>query len=194
MVDSNEHATDPRIAHTRHVVRQAALAELGAVGYGKFTIEAVAARSRVAKSTIYRHWDGKVSLIADALETINTQPAAQLGEGTAREQIAVLLHHLVAAMDDPDLSATVSALVDAAERDPTIADFHHRYNDRRRQTLVDVIATGVTSGELDAALEPDLAALALAGPVIYRRFMTGQPFPADRIHDLIDQVIGPSPK
>ena len=62
-----------------------ALSELAAVGYGAFTIEAVARRSGVAKSTIYRHWPGKLALIADALDTLNVQtPAGALGaEATA---------------------------------------------------------------------------------------------------------------
>ena len=54
-----------------------ALSELAARGYGAFTIEAVAKRSGVAKSTIYRHWPGKLALIADALDTLNVQTPAE---------------------------------------------------------------------------------------------------------------------
>lgn len=183
---------DPRIAHTRRVVPGAALAELGEVGYGNLTIESVAARAGVAKSTIYRHWDGKLALVADALRMLNQQPQPSPGDGTAREQVAVLLHHLVDAMADPTLSATVPALVAAAEHDPTIATFHHDNNARRRQTLVDVIATGVDTGQLDGDIDPDLAALALSGPIIHQRLMTDQLFPHDRVDDLVDLVLGPA--
>jgi TetR/AcrR family transcriptional regulator, regulator of autoinduction and epiphytic fitness len=55
---------DPRVERSKQVILRAALAELGEVGYGAFTIESVAARAAVGKSTIYRHWSGKLALIA----------------------------------------------------------------------------------------------------------------------------------
>ena len=54
--------TDPRIERTRRVVLDAALSLLIERGYGELTIEAVAAESGVAKSTIYRHWPSRVEL------------------------------------------------------------------------------------------------------------------------------------
>lgn len=87
----------------------------------------------------------------------------------------------------------VPALVEAAERDPTIAARFHDGNDRRRAALVDAVAAGVRAGELRADLDPDLAALALAGAVTYRRLLTGEPLPADRVDPLVDLVLGPAP-
>ena len=65
MVDTS---LDPRIERSRRVILEAALDELGAVGYGALTIEGVAARAGVGKSTIYRHWPGKLPLVEDALD------------------------------------------------------------------------------------------------------------------------------
>src|SRR4029450_13783209 len=53
---------DPRVERSRRVILEATLGELGEVGYGTLTIEAVAARAGVGKSTIYRHWPGKLEL------------------------------------------------------------------------------------------------------------------------------------
>jgi len=64
------------------VIRRAALIELSETGYGPLTIEAVAARAGVGKSTIYRHWAGKRALIADALETLNEQPGSDSDDTT----------------------------------------------------------------------------------------------------------------
>ena len=66
-------AVDPRVERSRQVILQAALDELGEVGYGTFRIESVAARAGVGKSTIYRHWTDKLALIADAFETFHVQ-------------------------------------------------------------------------------------------------------------------------
>jgi TetR/AcrR family transcriptional regulator, regulator of autoinduction and epiphytic fitness len=183
---------DPRVERTRHAVRHATLSVLGRRGYGAFTVDAVAESARVAKSTIYRHWPTKLALIADALETLNEQPRPQPAAGTAREQVVQLLEHLAEAFADSTLSACIPALVEAAEHHPEVAGFLHAYSARRRQTLVDVIRQGVESGELPSHLDPDLAALALSGPVVYCRTMTPEPLPAARVPVLVAQVLGPT--
>src|SRR5262249_24688713 len=61
---------DPRVERSRRVILEAVLDELGDVGYGALTIEGVAARAGVGKSTIYRHWSGKLDLVEDAYRTI----------------------------------------------------------------------------------------------------------------------------
>src|SRR4029453_14587855 len=63
-------ARDPRVERSRRVILGAVLDELGEVGYGALTIEAVAARAGVGKSTIYRHWPGKLELVEDAFRTL----------------------------------------------------------------------------------------------------------------------------
>lgn len=183
---------DPRIERSRRVIRQAALTELAESGFGGFTIEAVAGRAGVGKSTVYRHWDSKIALIADALKTLNEQPAPDLGDGAPRERVERLLRHLAEVLVDSTFGACVPALVDAAERDPAVRDFHHTYSARRRKTLVDTIADGVASGDFPAHLNPDLAALALAGALFYRRLMTGETLDPALIPALTDAVLGPS--
>jgi hypothetical protein len=58
--------------------------------------------------------------------------------------------------------------------------------------LIDVIAEGAASGDFSANLDPELAALALLGPIIYCRLMSGEPFEPDRANDLVDIVLGPA--
>jgi AcrR family transcriptional regulator len=189
-IDQNN-ALDPRVERTRRAVRQAALSELSEAGYGAFAIESVAARSGVAKSTIYRHWPGKLALIADALETLNQQPDPAPVQGSPRDRVAQLLRHLAAAFLDSDLSACIPALIAAAEREPDVRRFLHGYNARRRRALVDAIVEGSASGDLRPDLDPELTAAALAGAIVYRRVMTDQPLDPAHVGDLIASVLGP---
>ncbi len=160
------------------MVRRVALSELAAVGYGAFTIEAVARRSGVAKSTIYRHWPGKLALIADALDTLNVQtPAGALAaEAPPRERVEQLLQHLADAFRDPVITGCTPALIEASEHDAEVRAFHHAYATARRQALVDAIADGVSDGSFPAGVDPDIAATAMAGAIVYRRVMTDTPF------------------
>ena len=173
-------------------MREAVLHELAEVGYGAFTIDSVANRSGVARSTIYRHWPDKVTLIADSFDTLNQQPRPRdvSGGESPRQRIQQLLCHLAEVFQESIFSACIPALIEGAERSPELRDFLHQQSDRRRQALVDAIAAGVTAGEISPRVDPDLGALALSGAIIYRRIMTGERFDPQRVGDLIDTVLG----
>jgi AcrR family transcriptional regulator len=186
---------DPRIERTRRVVRLAALEELAEAGYGSFTIESVAARCGVARSTIYRHWPDKVTLIADAFDTLNQQPRPATPQPESpRERIRVLLTHLAAAMADSVFARCLPALVDAAARQADLAAFLHAYNERRRGALTAAIRDAVGAGEVSPTVEPELAGLALAGTIIYRRLMTAAPFDPADVDALMTTVLGDPPR
>jgi AcrR family transcriptional regulator len=187
---------DPRVERSRRVVRQAALAELAEAGYGGFTVESVSARCGVARSTIYRHWPDKLALVADALETLNRQPrpAADAGDGgSARDRIGTLLRHLAAVFRDPAFAPCVPAMIEGAERHPEVRAVLHRYNAERGRALVEAVAAAVAAGEVAADVDPELAAVALAGPIVYRRLMTPEPFAVDQVDALVTLVLGPPP-
>lgn len=187
--------TDPRIERTRRTLRREALAELAAVGYGGFTIESVSARSGVAKSTIYRHWPDRLTLIADALETLNVQPGSASDEAPAPEDAAErvrrLLVHLAEAFRDPAITGCTPALIEASEHDPAVRAFHHGYAANRRRALVEALADGVADGSFPAHVDTEAASLALAGAIIYSRVMTDHPFDPADVATLVETVLGP---
>lgn len=188
--DREERGADPRIERSRQVILTAALGELGDAGYGAFTIESVAARAGVAKSTIYRHWPDKVTLIADAFETFHEQIVPHTGNLPARESLLRLLRHVADVVVDSTFSACIPALIEGAERDPRLREFRHRYSAQRRESLVALISQGVTDGEFRSGIDPELAAKALLGPIFYQRLMTSEPFDPDHVEDLIDMIVG----
>ncbi|HEX6368857.1 MAG TPA: TetR/AcrR family transcriptional regulator [Longimicrobium sp.] len=183
---------DPRIQRTRDAVLPATLSVLADRGFANFTMEGVAEAAGVSKSTVYRYWPTKLSLLRDALEGLNRQPDVELDAGPARARIERLLEHLAAALSDSVLSACIPGLIEAAERNPQIADFLHQYSDRRRSALTAVIRKGIEEGELPAHLDPEMAALALSGPIFYRRLMTAIPLPPSDVPCLVRQVLGPA--
>jgi TetR/AcrR family transcriptional regulator, regulator of autoinduction and epiphytic fitness len=192
MSAQREERVDPRIERSRMVILEAAVSELAEVGYGGVTVESVAARAGVGKSTIYRHWPDKLALIADAFETFHVQMVPDLGDRSARQSVELLIRHVAEVVVDSTFSRCIPALIEGAERDPRVRDFHQRYSAERRQALVDLIARGVEDGELDPTLDPELATAALLGVLFYRRLMTGEPFDPGDAGTLVDLVLGPA--
>ena len=184
---------DPRVRRSRTAVLRAALEEFAERGYGGFAIDGVASRAGVARSTIYRIWGDRARLIEDALEELNRQPPArERGAETPRERVEALLRHLSEAMASSSVADCLPGLVDGAARDPDLARLHHRYNARRRAALVEAIADGRSSGAPGFDVDPELAALALAGAVVYRRLMTADPLTAEEVVPLVETVLRPA--
>lgn len=184
---------DPRIERSRQVILCAALQELGEAGYGAFTIESVAARAGVGKSTIYRHWPGKIALITDAFEAAHQHAAPPVSGLTAREALKRLLSHVAQVVMDPAFTAPIPALIEGAEHDPHLREFRHRYSELRRQSLASLISQGVADGEFRAPADPELAVQALLGPIFYQRLLTSEPFDPGRASELITLVLGSPP-
>jgi AcrR family transcriptional regulator len=184
---------DPRIERTRRVVLDTALALLAERGYSEVTIEAVAAESGVAKSTIYRHWPGRVELINDAFHELVAEPAVPAG-GDVRQRVVSFLEQVAREVcDRSPWSACLPALLDAAAHDPAARELNLRLAAAGRSTLSELLAEGVRAGELPADLDTELIAEALAGPIILRRLMAAEPLPPSKVHHLVDQVLGPAP-
>jgi AcrR family transcriptional regulator len=184
-------AVDPRIARSRRAILDATLAEMGEVGYGAFAIESVARRAGVGKSTIYRHWPGKLALVADALAMLQQDRDPDLAAGSPREKLERVLGHVCEVVGDSPFSALLPALIEAAERDPALRAFHHRFQAEARKPLVALIAEGVAEGDFPPRLDPEPAAMALLGAIFFRRLMTGAPMQANEVGRLIRAVVGP---
>ena len=193
MSDPPNGKTDPRVERSRMTILGAAVEELAEVGYGSFTIESVAARAQVAKSTIYRHWPDKLALIADAFETFHERLVPSIDDAPPRQRVERLVRHVAEIVVDSTFSRCIPALIEGAERDVRVREFHHRYSAERRQALIDVIAEGVASGDFPAHVDPEIATLELLGAIFYRRLMSAEPLDPRRADELVAAVLGAPP-
>ena len=189
---ATDHGPDPRIERSRRLILSAALDLLGEVGFGKLTIEGVAARAGVGKSTIYRHWPGRLELIEDAVRLLKPEVALP-ASGPVRDRVVALLQQVATTLADSTWSRCLPAIIDAAERDPEVLDIHRRLTCERREVLIGLLAEGVASGEIAPGTDLCLLAETLVGPIIVRRLLFHEPFDPDDVPRLVDQVIPPAP-
>ncbi len=182
---------DPRVERSRTVILSAALDLLGEVGYGGVTIEAVAARAGVGKSTVYRHWPGKLELVEDAIRTLKAGLSVPT-TGSVRDRLVAVLRQMAENMAGSTYSVCLPAIIDAAERDPEVLEILRRIGHERRRLLVDVLAEGRASG---AVPDVDLTLLAecLVGPIVLRRLLLHEPFEPDAVPRLVDQLLATRP-
>lgn len=179
---------DPRVERSRTVILSAALDLLGEIGYGGMTIEAVAARAGVGKSTIYRHWPGKPDLVEDAIRSLKTAVSVPAG-GSVRDRIVAVIRLAASTMAASRWSTCLPAIIDAAERDPEVLAIHRRIASERRQQLIDLLGEGLAAGDIRPATDVALMADCLIGPIVVRRLLLHDPFDADAVPALVDQVL-----
>lgn len=182
---------DPRIERSRGCVLEATGELLQELGYGPLTIEAVAARSGVAKSTIYRHWSGKAALVADAFSHLHDREApAAPPPGPVRDRVVAVLQQLAIDMASHDrLACLIPALIDAAERSEEMAALAPQLVDERAQSLVDVLDDGVKTGDLRPDIDTRLLADALTGPLVLARLFHRPPIDPADIPAIVDQIL-----
>jgi AcrR family transcriptional regulator len=176
------------VERSRRVILAAALDLLAEVGCGGMTMEAVAARAGVGKSTVYRHWPGKLELVEDAIRTLKTMVVAPTG-GPVRDRVTALLVQIARGMADSTWSSCLPAIIDAAERDPDVLAIHRRIAGERRQILVDLLAEGVETGEVAGDVDLYVLAECLVGPIVMRRLLLHEAFDPAAVPALVDQVL-----
>lgn len=194
---SAETATSrPRVEGDRESeILVATLEVLADVGYDRLTMDAVATRAKASKATLYRRWSSKARLVIDAMQHGHghahhvEQPA---DTGTLRGDLLSTFCAPGGLTDKPEVAGFM-AILTAIARDPEFAEAF------RTEVLAPKIA-GTTllferaraRGEIGEHVDIDLLAPALAGIVLHRLVMQGEPPTADVITRVVDQIILPA--
>ncbi|WP_262401557.1 TetR/AcrR family transcriptional regulator [Actinomadura sp. CNU-125] len=111
-------ASGPRRAQD---VFTATLELLAARGFDGLTIEGVAERCGVNKTTIYRWWPSKAALVAAALAEGAELDLDVPDTGTLRGDLAALVGAVVALLTEPPAAGIALAALGAAARNPELA-------------------------------------------------------------------------
>ncbi|GAB2681851.1 TetR/AcrR family transcriptional regulator [Nocardia goodfellowii] len=178
-----------RSARVRDAVRQATLVEVTQRGYQGLTVENVAKRSGVHKTSIYRRWGSPEGLVADALELAATEPIPIPDTGSVDSDLRALAEAVRAGFASPQGGAIGCAFILAGMQNPAAATALQSFiAARRRQSLV-IVDRAVQRGELSPAVDgEELIRFALA-PIYYRIFVTHEPPTAQDAHKSADAAL-----
>src|SRR5665811_1409721 len=145
---------DPRVERTRKVVLDAAAALLGEVGFGRTSIEAIAERSGVARSTIYRHWSDRVELLMAAVDC-KIVPMSASDSGDLRDDLSALLGELAGRLGSPAMGPMLISLIAEAQRDPLMAAIRERFTSARLGRIRSIVESAAGRGELPSDVDAD---------------------------------------
>lgn len=175
-----------RTARIRDAVRAATLAELADHGFAGLTVEAVATRSGVHKTTVYRRWGTAAALAADALDISSAEPWPLPDTGSLRADLREITRQVVAGFTDPGAGPVATSLTAAALHDPEAGRALHAYLATRHEQAAAVVARAVTRGEAPPGTDGvDVIRCAVA-PLYYRLFVTGEPVDDTLAHRYAD--------
>lgn len=130
---------DPRVVRSKQRIVAGCLDVMEDRGVAATTVEEISERSGVAKTTIYRHWTDRSSLVIDALASLLDDPVDP-DTGSFAGDLAVLANGLGAGLSESRWSALLPSIIDAAEHDPELARLHREMTDRRHGVVRAVTA------------------------------------------------------
>jgi AcrR family transcriptional regulator len=161
----------PRCDVTHKAVLRAAYDLLAEAGLAGFTIEAVAARSGVARTTIYRWWPSKGAL---AMEGFLEATAPDLAVPPTASVVADMqaLLRLFGRLLRGKAGRIISGIIAEGQSDPeTIKAFLVGFVMPRRAEVRAILARGVASGELRADVDAEMVLASLFGSLQMRMLM-----------------------
>jgi AcrR family transcriptional regulator len=171
-------------------LREATIELLAEIGYDRLTIDAVAARARSSKATIYRRWPGKAELVVDALHSLKGAPLLP-DTGSLQGDLKCIARGSASADNLLD-AQLMMGLVSALTRDAELRRvFRERLIDPHTESLRHVFEHAVARGEVAADRNLDLLVSVYPALMLRKLLMSGEMPDAHFAQQVINDVIVP---
>ncbi|MGW4635696.1 TetR/AcrR family transcriptional regulator [Nocardia sp. NPDC004415] len=194
MTNDRGPATSRRSERSRQAILAATRELVSEVGYGKVTIEAIAAKAGVGKQTIYRWWPSKGAVIFDAFlalsEAADGQEMALPDTGDLAADLKLVLRATVAEFADPAFERPIRALNTEIITDPELAAQYREklagpVDELKKQRL----RSAQRAGQLDPDADLDLLLELLYAPLFQRWLLRSGPLTDDYADALVDRTL-----
>ena len=181
----------PRDASRDDALRKATLEVMADVGYRALTMDAVAARARAGKATIYRRWESKLELVIDTCHELVSRNIPQPDTGTVADDLREFLSTYATLLTGP-VGKAAQALVGELPHEPELAEaFRTGFLSSQRRILRRILEAGTARGEIRTDA-PHGIVVELAGAALTHRLMLiGEPADPTYIDRLVDEALMP---
>jgi AcrR family transcriptional regulator len=170
-------------------IRDAVLEELAAQGYGRLSIEGVARRAGVGKTTIYRRWNSKLQMVIDVVSAVAIQGMETPDTGSLRGDLRAMLGVASVALRHPLALQIVPDLLAEAARNPEIAvTLEKALRETQLGFSAVVLQKAMERGELPADTDVQLALDLAIGPLYWRLAVVRTKLPKGYLDHLADRV------
>lgn len=179
----------PRDVQVDDAILDAALDLLIDNGYSAMSMEAVAVRAGVAKTTLYRRWPTKEDLVVDALARIKGEILVP-PPGAVRAQLLFCLENTRLHWNDRRQAQLMQRLIaDGIERPEQYRRIRAQVITPRRNVIRACLQRGVDAGELDPKADLNWAVDLLVAPVVTAGLTHQRRFSAAQVEFIVDTVL-----
>lgn len=177
-----------RSTRVRAAVIAATLTDLAERGYSGLSLDGVAARAGVHKTTVYRRWRTKETLVLDAMLEQAAQTVAVPDTGSLRGDLFELARRSAAIQTSPAGEAVVRAVAGEAAGNPDIAAASRRFWAERLELDRTILQRARDRGEIARRTRSRPVIEALLGPLYFRLLVTGEPLDEEFIAGVVELV------
>jgi AcrR family transcriptional regulator len=164
----------PRSRQVDRAVLETALRHLSEYGYGRMSIDAVAADAGVGKTSIYRRWKDKADLATAALELVRVAEPAAPERGSTLAKLRWQLNRFRMSLLRPNGMALIGVVLSEEEQTPELLrHFRQRIVAPRRRLIASILEAAKGAGELTGRADIDAAVNLLVGS-LYARYLSGE--------------------
>jgi AcrR family transcriptional regulator len=164
-----------RTARVTESVFAAAIAELAARDYADISVESIAARAGVHKTTVYRRWGSKAEIIRQALAGAATAGIPVPDTGGVDEDLRTLARAVQAVLSAPAGAAITRALIVGGLTSPEIGGLMSQFWAGRLAAISVIVDRATRRGQLPAGTDPAALMHALVAPLYYELLVTRVP-------------------
>ena len=167
--------TGGRSARVREAILAATFDELVDWGYAALSMEAVATRAGVHKTTLYRRWPTLDDLLLDALLTWSQDAVPVPDTGTVDSDLLALGGQLADVLNDGVGRQIAAFVLTAGLRSDRLTEATRQYFDHQAQRAVPIVRRAVDRGELPETCDANALLTTFRAPLFYRMVTTGDP-------------------
>ncbi|WP_200175292.1 TetR/AcrR family transcriptional regulator [Tomitella cavernea] len=186
---------DPRRRRSRSRLLDAATNLLSSGGVEAVTVDAVTKASKVARTTLYRHFDNSAALVTAAFERLMPPVAAPPMQGTTRERLITLMDAIAESIEGAPLHLTVFGWLAigpdraaAGDTDTDTASLRERVVTQYREPFDALLDSPEVRSEI-GDYDNTLAMLQLTGPMVFARLAALPPVSREQRARIVDDFL-----